>query len=74
MNSPDKAHAANAIEYAAPASNISDRSKLLAMAEEEYCLTKKLSRSSRWQHPLQRSIEDRRRKTKKGLKSYAWLV
>jgi hypothetical protein len=66
MNSPNKAHAANPIEYAAPASNISDRSRLLALAEEEYYLTNQPSRANRWQHPLVRSIKAKQ----KGVKSY----
>jgi len=61
MNSPYRAHAANPIEFATPASNTSDRVRLLALAEEDYYLTKQPSRANRWQHPLQRSIQARRR-------------
>jgi len=61
MNSPYRAHAANLIEFATHVSNTSDRVRLLALAEEDYCLTKQPSRANRWQHPLQRSIQVRRR-------------
>ena len=37
MNSPYRPHAANPIEFATPASIISDRVRLLALAEEDYC-------------------------------------
>ncbi len=66
MNSPYKTHAPNTIESAAPASNVSDRHRLLALAEEEYFLTNQPSQDSRWQHPLQRSIQAKR----KGVKPY----
>jgi hypothetical protein len=62
MNSPYKPHATNPIEFAAPASNMSDRRRLFALAEEEYCLTNQHSRTSRWQHPLQRAIQGKRRR------------
>jgi hypothetical protein len=62
MNSPYREHATNPIEFAAPASNINDRVRLLALAEEDYYLTNQPSRVSRWQHPLQRSIQAKRRK------------
>ena len=62
MNSPDKAHAANPIEFATPASNMRDRGRLLALAEEEYYLINQPARANRWQHPLQRSIQAKRRK------------
>ena len=35
MNSPYRAHATNPIEFAAPASNMSDRRRLLALAKED---------------------------------------
>jgi hypothetical protein len=62
MNSPNRTHAPNAIESAAPALNISDSRRLLALAEEEYYLANQPSRTSRWQHPLQRAIQNKRRK------------
>ena len=60
MNSPDRAYAINPVEFAAPASNMSDRRRLLTLAEEEYYLTKQPPRASRWQSPLVRSIQARR--------------
>jgi hypothetical protein len=54
MDSPHKA--ATPIAFAVPASNMSDRRWLLALAEEDYSLTNQPSRASRWQHPLVRSI------------------
>ena len=55
---------ANPIEFAAPASNnMRDRRRLLALAEEQYYLTKQTPRDSRWQHPLRRSIQAKRRKS-----------
>jgi hypothetical protein len=39
MNSPYRAHATSPIECAAPASKVSDRFRLLALAEEEYYLS-----------------------------------
>jgi hypothetical protein len=62
MNSPYRAHAINAIEFAAPASNMSDRRRLLALAEEDYSLINQPGRANRWQHPLKQSIQARRRK------------
>jgi hypothetical protein len=62
MNSPYRAHATNPIEFAAPTSEKSDRRRLLALTEEDYYLTNQPSRISRWQHPLQRSIQAKLRK------------
>jgi hypothetical protein len=62
MNSPYRAHV---IEFAAPASNMSDRRRLLALAEEDYSLINQPGRANRWQHPLLRSIGAKR----KGVKS-----
>jgi len=62
MNSPSRAPTAKLIEFAAPASNMSDRSRLLPLAEEEYHLTNQPPRASRWQHPLVRSIQARLRR------------
>jgi hypothetical protein len=61
MNSPDRPYD-SPNELVAPGSNMSDRARLLAMAEEEYYLTNQPSRTSRWQHPLQRAIQTKRRK------------
>jgi hypothetical protein len=61
MNSPYRERAGNRSELAAPASNMSDRRRLLALAEEEYYLTDQPSRTSRWQHPLQRAIRVKQR-------------
>jgi hypothetical protein len=61
MNTPDRPRDAPN-EFIAPASNMSDRARLLAMAEEEYHLTNQPSRTSRWQHPLQRAIQGKRRR------------
>ncbi len=61
MNSPYRERADNRNELAAPASNMSDRRRLLALAEEEYFLTDQRSRISRWQHPLQRAIRVKQR-------------
>ena len=60
MNNPYRV--ANPIESAAPASDMSDKRRLLALAEEEYFLTNQPSRTSRWQHPLQRAIQDKQRR------------
>jgi hypothetical protein len=65
MNSPYRAYAINAIQFAAPASNMSDRRRLLALAEEDYSLINQPDRANRWQHPLLRSIGAKR----KGVKS-----
>ena len=65
MNSQYRERADNRSELAAPASNMSDRRRLLALAEEEYCLTDQPSRATRCQHPLQRAIQ-----VKRGVKSY----
>jgi hypothetical protein len=59
MNTPDRP-GDTPNEFIAPASNMSDRARLLAMAEEEYYLTNQPSRTSRWQHPLQRAIQGKR--------------
>jgi len=50
----------NPIEFAAPGSNMSDRRRLLALAEEDYSLVNQPPRSNRWQHPLRRSIKAKR--------------
>ena len=65
MNSPYRERADNRSELAALSSNMSDRRRLLALAEDEYYLTDQPSRTSRWQHPLQRAIQ-----VKRGVKSY----
>lgn len=57
MNNQPRAHAKNPIEFVAPASNMSDRRRLLALAEEDCYLTNQPRRASRWQHPLLRSIQ-----------------
>jgi hypothetical protein len=61
MNSPYRERADNRSELVAPASNMGDRHRLLALAEEEYYLTDQPSRTSRWQHPLQRAIQVKQR-------------
>jgi len=52
-----RVHTANSIEYAAVTSNLDDRGRLLALVEEDYCLTNRSRGVSRWQHPLQRSMK-----------------
>jgi hypothetical protein len=61
MTSPYRERADNRSELAAPASKMSDRRRLLALAEEEYYLPDQPSRTSRWQHPLQRAIQVKQR-------------
>ena len=56
MDSQHKA--AGPIEFAAPASRIMDaKRRALALAEEGSYLTNQPSQVTRWQHPLQRSIQ-----------------
>jgi hypothetical protein len=56
MDSQHKA--AGPIEFAAPASRIMDaKRRALILAEEGYYLTSQPSQATRWQHPLQRSIQ-----------------
>jgi hypothetical protein len=47
-------------EFIAPASNMTDRARLLALADEEYYRNGQLPRGNRWQHPLQRTIQAKR--------------
>jgi hypothetical protein len=62
MGSLYRAHANNLFEFAASASNMSDRRRLLALAEEDYYLTNQPPRTNRWQHPLLSSIKAKRRR------------
>ena len=52
------------IEFAAPESRImDDKRRRLALAEEGYHLTNQPHQPTRWQHPLQRSIQTKLRKS-----------
>jgi hypothetical protein len=57
------APAASAIKPESSGSKIGDRGRLLALAEDGYRLDDRSGWSGRWQHPLLKSIQERRRKT-----------
>ncbi len=57
-----RAHAITPLEPAGSASHMSDRHRLLEIDEEGRYLAGRAPEASRWQHPLMRSIEARRRK------------
>jgi hypothetical protein len=59
---PDSAAAVSAIKRESSASNIGGRGRLAAIAEEGYGLNGHSAWSSRWQHPLLKSIQARRGK------------
>ena len=54
---------AGAIKAESSGSKIGDRDRLIARAEDERRLTDRSGWSGRWQHPLVKSIQERRRKT-----------